>query len=168
MAEFYVNKDKVSYKLSNGKTLVDKYEKEKEKELKSRLDKMEETINFKYKPYDFSFVNLNNDDVVFEIEKYLNSLEITNKNKNDQIVLGINQNGPYKDKWFRVEGKKGIVIEELKTKPFTARVDYVPSKEKAYIQYMEKENGKVLKSELEIKLKLANSTDDAILNEYLK
>ncbi len=168
MADYYVNKNKVSYNLSNGRTLVDNYENEKEKELKSRLDKMEETINFKYEPYDFSFMKTNSDSIVDEIEKYLKSIEITNKNKDKQITLGINQKGPYKDKWFIVEGNKGVVIDELTSKPFTARVDYVPSKNKAYIQYMKKENDEIIKTEIDIEFKLTNVTDDEILNEYLK
>lgn len=168
MADYYVNKNKVSYNLSNGRTLVDNYENEKEKELKSRLDKMEETINFKYEPYDFSFMKTNSDSIVDEIEKYLKSIEITNKNKDKQITLGINQKGPYKDKWFIVEGNKGVVIDELTSKPFTARVDYVPSKNKAYIQYMKKENDEIIKKEIDIEFKLTNVTDDEILNEYLK
>ena len=177
MAEFYVKKNKVSYKLSNGKELIDKYQNEKEKELKGILDKMEDTISFKdkYKPYDFSFIKLdneesdlskeNNSEIEEEIKNYLKNLKLTSKDK--QITLGINNAGPYKDKWFRLdeENKKGIIIDELKSTPFCARVDYTPSKNKACIQYMLTKKGKIIKNEFEIK---TDSVDDDILKEYLK
>ena len=61
MADFYVKKNKVSYELSNGKKLIDEHDRERDKDkvLKDRLNKMEETINFKdnFKPYDFSFID---------------------------------------------------------------------------------------------------------------
>ncbi len=174
MGEFFVQKNKVTYKLSNGKELIDTYEKEKEKELKSRLDKMEETINFKYNPYDFSFVNLSmiykNEDISKEIVSFLRKLKrlTPNEQLKKQIVLGINQDSKYKDKWFiyNDDGKNNQVINELKTKPYCARVDYLPSKGKAYLQYMENKNGDVVKEEFDIKDE--NITDDDILNEYLK
>ena len=176
MAEFYVKKNKVSYKLSNGKELVESYENQKEKDLKSMLDKMEDTINFekKFKPYDFSFIKLDGkkskkevkkDDVIEEIKNYLKGLNLGSKDK--QITLGINNAGPYKDKWFKLDedNKKGTIIDELKSKVFCARVDYTPSKNKACIQYMVDKNGKVIKSEFEVK---NNTVDDDILKEYLK
>ena len=91
MGEFYIKNNRVLYKLSNGKELVDTYNKEKDSELKKNLEYMEDTIEFKenYKPYDFSFVNIdfNNQDIKEEIKKYLKTLSNDMPNK---IVLGIN------------------------------------------------------------------------------
>ena len=62
MPDFYVKKDKVEYRLSDGTKLIEPYDDESKDELKTRLDSMEETIDFKkkYKPYKFSYINFKN------------------------------------------------------------------------------------------------------------
>ena len=172
MSEFYVKRNKVEYKLSNGKTLIDKYEKEKDKELQKILDNMEETITIeeKYKPYDFSFINFANIDTSFE--KY--KLQIINFIKNytkkhtkiDQLTLGINHASIYKDDWFIYdENSKNEVIKGIDFKPYCARIDYVKSENNVYLQYMLDKNGKVEKEKFKLN---ENITDDSVLNEYLK
>ena len=166
MADFYVKKNKVSYELSNGKKLIDEYDNEKEKDLKAILDKMEDTISFEenFKPYDFSFIKLGNEDdndIEREIKEYFKKVK-----KTESFTVGINTEGPYKDKWFRLDekNKKGIIIDELKSKPFCARVDYVKEKNKVFLQYMLSKKGKIIKSEFDIE----SNVDDDILKEYLK
>lgn len=166
MADFYVKKNKVSYELSNGKKLIDEYDNEKEKDLKAILDKMEDTISFEknFKPYDFSFMKSDNEednDIEREIKEYFKKVK-----KTESFTVGINTEGPYKDKWFRLDekNKKGIIIDELKSKPFCARVDYVKEKNKVFLQYMLSKKGKIIKSEFDIE----SNVDDDILKEYLK
>ena len=177
MAEFYVKKNRVEYELSNGKKLVDEYNKEKEKDLKVNLDKMEETLNFKdnYKPYDFSFINFSNvyveekSDLKNQIISFLKKYENKNKtNMPNQLVLGINKESKYKDKWFIYgdEGKNNAVIDDINIKPYCGRVDYIPSQNKAYLQYVMEKNDEIVKIDFEVKSK--SISDEEILNEYLK
>ena len=177
MAEFYVKKNKIEYKLSNGNKLVEPYNDESDDELKTRLNSMEETINFKskFKPYNFSYINFQNiklekekslkSEIVSFIYKYKNSIS---KNKTpDKLILGINQSSPYKDKWFIYGENEKIAktINDIDFKPYCARVDYIFSTDKVYLQYMNEENGKVFKEEFGLK---ASVTDDDILGEYLQ
>ena len=179
MAEFYIKGEEVLYKLSNGKELIDEYENEKEKELKSNLELMEETINFdkNYKPYDFSFIDLSKDDknrdtnIKDEIIKYFDKVQrqLYKDKKDDNITIGINQDGPSKDKWFILkENDKIEIIKELQTKPYCARVDYIPKKKKGYLQYVLRKNGKIVKDEFKIDFDPNKITQDEILQEYLK
>lgn len=169
MAEFYVKKNKIEYELSNGKKLIDKYEKEKDSVLKNRLNQMEETINFEYKPYDFSFINFSyigaaeyKNEIISFLKKY------QKKNEIDQLTLGINKTSIYKDKWFIYgdNGKNNTVINEINFRPFCARIDYIKSKNKIYLQYMMEDKGKIIKEEFEYQTE--PSSDDDILKEYLK
>ena len=173
MGDFYVKKDKVSYKLDNGKELIDVYNKEKDKELKQNLEQIEETLNFEsnYKPYDFSFVNINfdegfNDKIKKDINSYLCRLVKSNKELTNPFVLGINKDSKYKDKWFIYnENGESEVLNEIKTKPFCGRVDFIKDKNKVYLQYMIEKKGQVFKEEFDLDL---DALEDEVLKEYLK
>lgn len=172
MPEFYVKNNKVEYKLSNGKTLTDSYNKEKDKELKEHLDDIEETINFEknYKSYDFSFINFAN--INTSSEKYklqiINTIKkcLEKNSKIAQLTLGINNESKYKDNWFVYDEKnKNEIIKGIDFKPYCARIDYVKSENNIYLQYMLDKNGKVEKEKFKLN---ENITDDSVLNEYLK
>lgn len=172
MPEFYVKNNKVEYKLSNGKTLTDSYNKEKDKELKKHLDDIEETINFEknYKSYDFSFINFAN--INTSSEKYklqiINTIKkcLEKNSKIAQLTLGINNESKYKDNWFIYDEKnKNEIIKGIDFKPYCARIDYVKSENNIYLQYMLDKNGKVEKEKFKLN---ENITDDSVLNEYLK
>ena len=169
MGEFYIKNSRVLYKLSNGKELVDTYNKEKDSELKKNLEYMEDTIYFKenYKPYDYSFVNIdfNNVNVKEEIKKYLKTLNDDMPNK---IVLGVNTKGEYKDKWFIILNGKAKVLDDINIKLFCARVDYTRSTGNVCIQYMKDENGKVIKEEFKLNKNSSNNDYDDVLKEFLK
>ena len=175
MGDFYIKKNKVTYKLDNGKELVDNYnkEKDKEKDLKKNLDQMEETLEFesKYVPYDFSFTTINfneefKDRIQYDLNSYIGRLVKNNAKLPNPFVLGINKVSKYKDKWFIYnENGNSEVVEEIKAKPFCGRADFYSDKNKVYLQYMLEEKGQVYKEEFEIN---PDIVDDDILKEYLK
>lgn len=173
MGDFYIKKDKVSYKLDDGKELIDTYNKEKDKELKKNLDQIEETLNYKknYVPYDFSFVDMTFDEdftskLKEDITSYLINVIKKNKDLPNPFVLGINKASKFKDKWFIYDEKgNNKPIDEIKVTPFCGRIDYLKDSNKVYLQYIKEEKGKVVKEEF----KLVNDIiQDEVLKEYLK